>query len=365
MPPKNLRSGSRTGNVDQQNPTETENPGNPSEIDLTQLQNLLATLNDALEREKEERTRERQEFLDAINELRNTRQPPGDNGQRTGNGAHGDKRRINVSGLDKLSGDISLQDFVAWRCTWRDFCRLERLETYLVEEQAAALRLVLSTQMAQTVQMVLGISSTDDMSPDLILDRIYKHLREKRSVALDRVEFEQCRQTSGESFDDFHIRLQRIAGCASLCNACYEERLTTRIICGINNQEARKKLLQKINSHSYRRPSTYADQKNRHPTMSPYFSAPQMSITLKIKAGAGHEAAAEAAAESAPPRTQRERPKTTPLAQNVVTRPISPAKPAPPRARIATSVERRIISPPCANPRSQEKTPVTIKESIT
>ena len=231
--------------MDQQNPTETENPGNPSEIDLTQLQNSLATLNDALEREKEERTRERQEFLDAINELRNTRQPPGDNGQRTGNGAHGDKRRINVSGLDKLSGDISLQDFVAWRCTWRDFCRLERLETYLVEEQAAALRLVLSTQMAQTVQMVLGISSTDDMSPDVILDRIYKHLREKRSVALDRVEFEQCRQTSGESFDDFYIRLQRIAGCASLCNACYEERLTTRIICGINNQEARKKLLAK------------------------------------------------------------------------------------------------------------------------
>ena len=36
MPPKNLRSGSQTGNVDQQNPTETKNPGNLSEIDLTQ-----------------------------------------------------------------------------------------------------------------------------------------------------------------------------------------------------------------------------------------------------------------------------------------------------------------------------------------
>ena len=276
MPPKNLRSGSRTRNVDQQNPTETENPVNPLEIDLTQLQNSLATLNEALEREKEEHTRERQEFLDAINELRNTRQPPGDNGQRTGNGAHGDKRRINVSGLDKLSGDISLQDFVAWRSKWRDFCQLERFETYLVEEQAAALRLVLSSQMAQTVLMVLGISSTDD---------------------------------NGTTTDN--------------------------------------------------------DNDNRHSTMSPYFSAPQMSITLKIKAGAGHEAAAEAAAEIATPRTQRERPKMTPHAQNVVTRPISPAKPAPPRARIATIVERRIISPPCANPRSQEKTPVMIKESIT
>ena len=101
--------------------------------------------------------------------------------------------------------------------------------------------------------------------------------------------------------------------------------------------------------------------------MSHYFSGPQMSITLKIKTkvGAGHEAAAEATAEIAILRTQKERPKMAPHAQNVVMRPISPVKPAPPRARIAISVERRIISPPCANPRSQEKTPVTIKESIT
>jgi hypothetical protein len=98
MLPKSLRSGTRAGNVEQQIPIQAENQGNPAEIDLTQFKNSLATLNEALEREKEERFRESQEFLDAINKLVNTRKPLGDgkNEQRTGNGAHGDKRRINL-----------------------------------------------------------------------------------------------------------------------------------------------------------------------------------------------------------------------------------------------------------------------------
>jgi hypothetical protein len=34
------------------------------------------------------------------------------------------------------------------------------------------------------------------------LDSIYAHLRAKRSIAIDWVEFEECHQAVGESFDE-------------------------------------------------------------------------------------------------------------------------------------------------------------------
>jgi hypothetical protein len=99
--------------------------------------------------------------------------------------------------------------------------------------------------MLQTVELVLGIDQSSTLAPSDILDRIQEHIRSQRSVALDRMEFEECRQEVNESFDDFYIKLRRIAECADLCKTCWDSRLSTRIISGIRDQEARKKLLAK------------------------------------------------------------------------------------------------------------------------
>ena len=151
--------------------------------------------------------------------------------------------RINIFNIEKLPSDVSLQDFITWRTKWDDFYQLERLDSYPLTAQMAALRLVLSTQMLQTVTMVLNISPGAKVSPKMVLDALHKHIREKRSIALDRVELEECRQAQYESFDDFYILLRKIADCADLCTHCIDPRLTTRIICGIQDQEARKKPL--------------------------------------------------------------------------------------------------------------------------
>ena len=143
--------------------------------------------------------------------------------------------RINVFNIEKLASDVSLHDFITWRTKWDGFCQLERLDSHPLTAQMAALRLVLSTQMLQTVTMVLNISPGANVSPKMVLDALHKHIREKRSIALDRVELEE--------FDDFYILLRKIADCADLCTHCIDPRLTTRIICGIQDQEARKKPL--------------------------------------------------------------------------------------------------------------------------
>jgi hypothetical protein len=54
--------------------------------------------------------------------------------------------------------------------------------------------------------MILGSYDEATTTPEAILDLIYANLRAKRSIAIDRVEFE-CRQAVGESFNKFYMRL--------------------------------------------------------------------------------------------------------------------------------------------------------------
>lgn len=99
-------------------------------------------------------------------------------------------RPINVSGLDKMAHDMTLLDFDTWRTKWDDFCRVNHVDAYPQNQQTSAFRMALSTKMLQTVEKVLGINSETTLTPVEILNR-----------------------------------------------------MTTRILTGIRDQEARKKLL--------------------------------------------------------------------------------------------------------------------------
>ena len=151
--------------------------------------------------------------------------------------------RINVGSIEKLEGDVTLQEFQTWRNRWNDLVRLERIGDHSAAEQSAALRMCFAPSMQQIVEVALNILPTSGKTPAQVLDKIYEHIRGKRNVALDRVEFEMCRQEPNESFDDFYIRLKRIADCAQLCAGCFETRLATRIMSGISDSSVRQKLL--------------------------------------------------------------------------------------------------------------------------
>lgn len=156
------------------------------------------------------------------------------------------RRRINVSSIEKLELDVTFRDFCTWRSKWTDFCHLEHLEDHSTIDQISALRMTLSTQMLQTVEMALDIRTDGTETTTSILDKIQKYIRSKRSVAIDWVEFEECQQFLGETFDEFYIRLRQIAGGADLCHGCFDSRVTTRIISGIKESETRRKLLARI-----------------------------------------------------------------------------------------------------------------------
>jgi hypothetical protein len=107
----------------------------------------------------------------------------------------------------------------------------------------AAFRMVLDPAMQQIVEVALGIYSATLLSPTDVLDQINTYIRSKRNIALDRVAFEDCRQSTSETFDDFYIRLRGLAEAADLCVTYSDTRLTTRIMAGIRDSETRRKLL--------------------------------------------------------------------------------------------------------------------------
>jgi hypothetical protein len=131
-------------------------------------------------------------------------------GGSTGGGAP-QRRRIDPSCLDKLHGDASLSQLRTWRNRWNDFCQLSQLSTYPANEQMAAFRMVLDPAMQQIVEVALGIYSATLLSPTDVLDQINTYIRSKRNIALDRVAFEDCRQSNSETYDDFYIHLRGLA----------------------------------------------------------------------------------------------------------------------------------------------------------
>ena len=99
----------------------------------------------------------------------------------------------------------------------------ERLSTTPLLAEQMAFRISLSNEMLQTVEMELSFPTTIAKTSDIVLDQIRHYIRKMRSVSLDRMEFEQCRQEFNESFDNDFIRLQRIANCADLFGECLED----------------------------------------------------------------------------------------------------------------------------------------------
>ena len=106
------------------------------------------------------------------------------------NAATENRRRINVSTLEKLPADVSLRNYLTWMKKWDNNGKLEHMSSYPMDEQLAAFRLSLSDPMLQTVEKILGFKDDVDTTPGDIMEALKEHIRKIRNVALDRVELE-------------------------------------------------------------------------------------------------------------------------------------------------------------------------------
>ncbi len=91
--------------------------------------------------------------------------------------------------------------------------------------------------------------ATDD-GPEEMLSRIENHIRKKRNVVLDMVDFDYRVQRTNEDIDSYLVAIQQLAQDANLVDdhcdecriKCLDRRLAVRLISGIQDKGAKEKL---------------------------------------------------------------------------------------------------------------------------
>ena len=146
-----------------------------------------------------------------------------------------------------LAADATFQTFREWRRRWTDYARMVDLATLPREKQLIQMRMCLTLDMQGTLERTIGIPPDTSMPVDEILDALQEHIKNSRNEVLRRRDLINCRQHQGETFDQFHARVQRLAEevdvCATRSVACEEVQIRTVIMNGLRNEELVQKLL--------------------------------------------------------------------------------------------------------------------------
>ena len=181
-------------------------------------------------------------FLARIKEEQNvrTRENNAQGGTQTQAGNMG---RVTAKPPPYLGKDVSLDEFETWLSTWRDYYSVTKLDKEANSTQRANLKSYLTQEMRGIVEYVLGIGEDTTKSCEEILKDIRAHIRSNRNIQIDKVSFERRSQQQGESFDDYVVTIRRMARNADLCKVCLDDRLLTKIMSGIVDQDVREELL--------------------------------------------------------------------------------------------------------------------------
>ena len=161
-------------------------------------------------------------------------------------GQSGNVGRVTAKPPPLLDKDVSLDEYETWLNTWNDYYSVTKLEKEANFTQRANLKSYFSQEMRGIVEHVLGIGEDTTKSCEEILKEIKAYIRSNRNVQIDKVAFEKRSQKQGESFDDYLVAIRKLARNADLCKTCLDERLLTKIMSGVVDQEVREELLAKV-----------------------------------------------------------------------------------------------------------------------
>ena len=141
----------------------------------------------------------------------------------------------------------TLRMYKQWRDQWRDYAAVIGLHLYALKTQLAMLRSSMTPQMREVLEHQVGISSEAVIPLDDVFTRLLHHFRAHMNNALRRWRFSTCTQETGESFGDFHVRLQQLAADVDLCAAgalqCRQDQIKHQIILGVREEFLRRHLL--------------------------------------------------------------------------------------------------------------------------
>ena len=173
----------------------------------------------------------------------------------------GNMGRVVAKPPPPMEKDITLDELETWSSTWEDYYQVTKLEKEIPALQRANFKSHLSQEMRGVVEHVLGIGHDSTKTCVEILKDIKAHIRSNRNIQIDKVSFEKRTQKQGESFDDYLVAIRKMARNADLCNECLDDRLLTKIMAGLSDQETREELLAKVPTPKLEEAITFARSK--------------------------------------------------------------------------------------------------------
>ncbi|TRY61838.1 hypothetical protein TCAL_17200 [Tigriopus californicus] len=153
-----------------------------------------------------------------------------------------DLRKVELSRPKKLVKDVSWNMFLTWRQQVEDYFTLSEIGLQDKSIQIKALWGLMTTEMLGHVKHAMNVPMTTTRSVKTVLGVIQTFLRSNRNLTVDHLSFEKCHQGAGQPFDDFLVKIRKIAEDAQLCSPCLDTRLVARIIACVNDSKVQSKL---------------------------------------------------------------------------------------------------------------------------
>ena len=152
---------------------------------------------------------------------------------------------------DKLRLDVTLRGAQEWKLKWSDYATLIDLHKFTQPKQFAVLRLCLDDEVLRVLDHTLGVKPDSTIPVEDIIQKIISHIKDERNESLRRLEFTNCKQQPGETFDAFWVRLKQIANDIDLCKGsdCVDNQLKHAILIGLRDNDTVQHLLRlKVNT---------------------------------------------------------------------------------------------------------------------
>ena len=173
----------------------------------------------------------------------------------------GNRGRVVAKPPPPMEKGITLDELETWISTWEDYYQVTKLEKEIPSLQRANFKSHLSQEMRSIVEHVLGIGPESTKTCDEMIKEIKRHIRSNRNIQIDKVSFEKRTQAPGELFDDYLVAIRKMARNADLCKHCLDDRLLTKIMAGLSDQETREELLAKVPTPKLEEAITFARSK--------------------------------------------------------------------------------------------------------
>ena len=173
----------------------------------------------------------------------------------------GNMGRVVAKPPPPMEKDITLDELETWSSTWDDYYQVTKLEKEVPTIQRANLKSHLSQEMRAVVEHVLEIGQNSTMTCAEIIQEIKAYIRSNRNIQIDKVSFEKRTQKQGESFNDYLVAIRKMARNADLCKHCLDDRLLTKIMAGVSDQETREELLARVPTPKLEEAITFARSK--------------------------------------------------------------------------------------------------------